>query len=133
MATNDTIADMLTRIRNATLAKHETVAVPVSRMTSSIARVLKQEGYISDIEEVGVGVDRKLVLSLKYQGRQKQPILTMMRRVSRPGMRVYSNHRDLPKVLGGVGIAIISTSKGIMTDREARSKGVGGEVLCYIW
>jgi small subunit ribosomal protein S8 len=133
MATNDTIADMLTRIRNATLAKHETVAVPVSRMTSSIARVLKQEGYISDIEEVGVGVDRKLVLSLKYQGRQKQPILTMMRRVSRPGLRVYSNHKDLPRVLGGIGIAIISTSRGIMTDREARKQKVGGEILCYIW
>jgi small subunit ribosomal protein S8 len=133
MATNDTIADMLTRIRNATLAKHETVAVPVTRMTSSIARVLKQEGYISDIEEVGVGVDRKLVLSLKYQGRQKQPILTMMRRVSRPGLRVYSNHKDLPRVLGGIGIAIISTSRGIMTDREARKQKVGGEILCYIW
>ena len=133
MATNDTIADMLTRIRNATPAKHETVAVPVSRMTSSIARVLKQEGYISDIEEVGVGVDRKLVLSLKYQGRQKQPILTMMRRVSRPGLRVYSNHKDLPRVLGGIGIAIISTSRGIMTDREARKQKVGGEILCYIW
>jgi len=133
MATNDTIADMLTRIRNATLAKHETVAVPVTRMTSNIARVLKQEGYISEIEEVGAGVDRKLVLSLKYQGRQKQPIMTMMRRVSRPGLRVYSNHRDLPRVLGGIGIAIISTSRGIMTDREARRQKVGGEILCYIW
>jgi small subunit ribosomal protein S8 len=133
MATNDTIADMLTRIRNATLARHETVAVPVTRMTSSIARVLKQEGYIGEIEEVGAGVDRKLVLSLKYQGRQKQPILTTMRRVSRPGLRVYSNHKDLPRVLGGIGIAIISTSRGIMTDREARRQKVGGEILCYIW
>lgn len=133
MATNDTIADMLTRIRNAALARHETVAVPVTRMTSSIARVLKQEGYIGDIEEIGAGVDRKLVLSLKYQGRQKQPIVTMMRRVSRPGLRVYSNHKDLPRVLGGIGIAIISTSRGIMTDREARKQKVGGEILCYIW
>jgi small subunit ribosomal protein S8 len=133
MATNDTIADMLTRLRNATLAKHETVAVPVTKMNYSIARVLKQEGYISDIEEVGTGVDRKLVLSLKYQGKHKQPVITTVRRVSRPGLRVYSNHRDLPRVLGGIGIAIISTSRGIMTDREARRQKVGGEILCYIW
>ncbi|MFN3927082.1 MAG: 30S ribosomal protein S8 [Pseudanabaenaceae cyanobacterium] len=133
MAVNDTIADMLTRIRNASIAKQETVTVPVTRMTSSIAKVLKQEGYIAEVEEVGTGVDRRLVLYLKYQGRHKQPIINMLRRVSRPGLRVYSNHRDLPKVLGGIGIAIISTSRGIMTDREARRQKVGGEILCYIW
>lgn len=133
MAVNDTIADMLTRIRNASMAKQETVTVPVTRMTSSIAKVLKQEGYIAEVEEVGTGVDRRLVLYLKYQGRHKQPIINMLRRVSRPGLRVYSNHRDLPKVLGGIGIAIISTSRGIMTDREARRQKVGGEILCYIW
>jgi small subunit ribosomal protein S8 len=133
MAVNDTIADMLTRIRNATMAKQQATEVPSTRMTQSIARVLKQEGFIEDFEEVGEGIDRHLVLSLRYYGRYRQPVINKLRRVSRPGMRVYSNHRDLPKVLGGVGIAIISTSKGIMTDREARSKGVGGEVLCYIW
>ncbi len=133
MAVNDTIADMLTRIRNATMAKQQATEIPATKMTYNIARVLKQEGYIEDFEEVGEGIDRHLVLSLRYYGRQRQPVINKLRRVSRPGMRVYSNHRDLPRVLGGVGIAIISTSRGIMTDREARMKRVGGEVLCYIW
>ncbi|CAN1209944.1 30S ribosomal protein S8 [Tumidithrix helvetica PCC 7403] len=133
MATNDTIADMLTRIRNATMARHQVTAIPATKMTQSIARVLKQEGYIGDFEEVGEGIDRRLVLSLKYQGKNRQPIITTLKRVSRPGLRVYSNHQDLPRVLGGIGIAIISTSRGIMTDREARRQKVGGEILCYIW
>lgn len=133
MATNDTISDMLTRIRNATMAKHQAVTIPATRMTMSIARVLKQEGFVGELEEVGEGIDRKIVLALKYQGKGKQPIVTTLKRVSRPGLRVYSNHKELPRVLGGIGIAIISTSKGIMTDREARKQGVGGEVLCYIW
>ncbi|NKB17597.1 MAG: 30S ribosomal protein S8 [Pseudanabaena sp. CRU_2_10] len=133
MATNDTIADMLTRIRNASLARHQVTAIPATKMTQSIARVLKQEGYISDFEEVGEGIDRRLMLSLKYQGKTRQPIITTLKRVSRPGLRVYSNHKDLPRVLGGIGIAIISTSQGIMTDREARRQGVGGEILCFIW
>lgn len=133
MATNDTISDMLTRIRNATLARQQVTAIPATKMTQSIARVLQQEGYIVDFEEVGEGIDRRLMLSLKYQGRNRQPIITKLKRVSRPGLRVYSNHKELPRVLGGIGIAIISTSKGIMTDREARRQGVGGEVLCYIW
>ncbi|MCA1903934.1 MAG: 30S ribosomal protein S8 [Cyanobacteria bacterium KgW148] len=133
MAANDTIADMLTRIRNATMAKQQATEIPATKMTHNIARVLKQEGYIEDFEEVGEGIDRHLVLSLRYHGRLRQPVINKLRRVSRPGMRVYSNHRDLPRVLGGVGIAIISTSRGIMTDREARTKRVGGEVLCYIW
>jgi small subunit ribosomal protein S8 len=102
-------------------------------MTLSIARVLKQEGFIEDFEEVGEGIDRKLMLSLRYQGKNRQPLIKRLKRVSRPGLRVYSNRRELPRVLGGIGIAIISTSKGIMTDREARKQGVGGEVLCYIW
>lgn len=133
MATNDTIADMLTRIRNATLVKQQATAIPATKMTKNIASVLKQEGYIADFEEVGEGIDRRLMLSLKYQGKNRQPIIQKLKRVSRPGLRVYSNHQDLPRVLGGIGIAIISTSKGIMTDREARRQGVGGEILCYVW
>ncbi|AFY72912.1 ribosomal protein S8 [Synechococcus sp. PCC 7502] len=133
MATNDTISDMLTRIRNATSAKNQVTAIPATKMTQSIAQVLRQEGYISDFEEIGEGIDRRLMLSLKYKGKNRQPIITMLKRVSRPGLRVYSNHKDLPKVLGGIGIAIVSTSKGIMTDREARKQGVGGEILCFVY
>jgi small subunit ribosomal protein S8 len=133
MATNDTISDMLTRIRNATSARNQVTAIPATKMTQNIARVLRQEGYISDFEEVGEGIDRRLMLSLKYKGKNRQPIITKLKRVSRPGLRVYSNYKDLPKVLGGIGIAIISTSKGIMTDREARRQCVGGEILCFIY
>jgi small subunit ribosomal protein S8 len=133
MATNDTISDMLTRIRNATLAKHQTTSIPATRMTLSIARVMKQEGFIADFEETGESIDRPLVVALKYEGKNRQSIIKRLKRVSKPGLRVYSNSKELPRVLGGIGIAIISTSKGIMTDREARKQGVGGEVLCYIW
>jgi len=133
MATNDTIGDMLTRIRNANLARHQTTQVPATRMTRSIATVLKEEGFIGEFEEAGDEIKRQLVISLKYQGKQRQPIITTLKRVSRPGLRVYSNRKDLPRVLGGIGVAIISTSSGIMTDRNARRSGVGGEVLCYVW
>ncbi len=133
MATNDTISDMLTRIRNANSAKNQVTAIPATKMTQSIAQVLRQEGFIGDFEEIGEGIDRRLMLSLKYKGKSRQPIITMLKRVSRPGLRVYSNHKDLPKVLGGIGIAIVSTSKGIMTDREARRQGVGGEILCFVY
>jgi small subunit ribosomal protein S8 len=133
MAVNDTIADMLTRIRNANLARHQTTEVPSTKMTRNIARVLKDEGFIADFEEVGEGVSRHLVVSLKYKGKGKRPIITSLKRVSKPGLRVYSNRKELPRVLGGIGIAIISTSSGIMTDREARRQGLGGEVLCYVW
>ena len=133
MAANDTISDMLTRIRNANMARHQTTEVPATRMTRNIARVLKDEGFITDFEEAGDGVKKNIVLSLKYKGKNRQPIITALRRVSKPGLRVYSNRKDLPRVLGGIGIAIISTSSGIMTDREARRQGVGGEVLCYVW
>jgi small subunit ribosomal protein S8 len=133
MAANDTIADMLTRIRNANLARHQTTEVPSTKMTRSIAKVLKDEGFISEYEEVGEGVKRNLVISLKYKGKGKRPIINTLKRVSKPGFRVYSNRRELPRVLGGIGIAIISTSSGIMTDREARRTGLGGEVLCYVW
>ncbi|HIK16704.1 MAG TPA: 30S ribosomal protein S8 [Leptolyngbyaceae cyanobacterium M33_DOE_097] len=133
MATNDTIADMLTRIRNATMARHQTTEVPSTKMTRSIAKVLMDEGFIASYEEVGEGVKRQLVLSLKYKGKGRRPIITTLKRVSKPGYRVYSSCKDLPRVLGGIGIAIVSTPNGIMTDREARKSGVGGEVLCYIW
>lgn len=133
MAVNDTIGDMLTRIRNANLARHQTTTIPATRMTRSIAQVLKAEGFIRDFEEQGEGVKRHLVVSLKYRGKQRQPIITALKRVSKPGLRVYANSRELPQVLGGIGIAIISTSSGIMTDREARKQGIGGEVLCYVW
>ena len=133
MATNDTISDMLTRIRNASLAKHQTTLIPATRMTLSIARVMKQEGFIADFEETGENIDRRLVVALKYEGKNRQSIIKRLKRVSKPGLRVYSNSKELPRVLGGIGVAIISTSQGIMTDREARKQGVGGEVLCYIW
>lgn len=133
MAANDTIGDMLTRIRNANLARHQTTEVMSTKMTRNIATVLKEEGFISDFEDSGEGVKKRLVIELKYKGKQRQPIINTMQRISKPGLRVYKNRRDLPRVLGGIGIAIISTSSGIMTDRDARRQGVGGEVLCYVW
>jgi small subunit ribosomal protein S8 len=133
MAAHDTISDMLTRIRNASIVKHQTTNLPATKLTRSIAKVLKQEGYVGEYEEVGEGIDKKLVLTLRYKGKNRQPIVTALKRVSKPGLRVYSNHKDLPKVLGGIGIAVISTSSGIMTDREARKQGLGGEILCYVW
>jgi small subunit ribosomal protein S8 len=133
MATNDTIADMLTRIRNATMARHKTTEVPATKMTRSIAQVLKDEGFIADYQEDGEGIKRRLVLALKYKGKGQRPIITKLKRVSKPGFRVYSSCKDLPRVLGGIGIAIVSTPNGIMTDRQAHQSGVGGEVLCYIW
>ena len=133
MAANDTIGDMLTRIRNANMVKHQKVNVPSTKMTRSVAVVLKEEGFIADFEDTGEGVNRTLVLTLKYRGKNRQPIINTLKRVSRPGLRVYANRRELPRVLGGIGIAIISTSSGIMTDRDARRTGVGGEVLCYVW
>ncbi len=133
MAANDTIGDMLTRIRNANLARHQTTEVMSTKMTRNIAAVLKEEGFISAFEDAGEGVQQRLVIQLKYKGKQRQPIINTLQRISKPGLRVYSNRRELPRVLGGIGIAIISTSSGIMTDRDARRQGVGGEVLCYVW
>jgi small subunit ribosomal protein S8 len=133
MAANDTISDMLTRIRNSCLVKHSTTVVPTTKMTLSIARVLQQEGFIDSFEEAGEGINKHLVLSLKYKGRNRQPIINTLKRVSKPGLRVYSNCKELPRVLGGIGVAIVSTSQGVMTDREARRQGIGGEVLCYVW
>jgi small subunit ribosomal protein S8 len=133
MAANDTIADMLTRIRNASLARHQTTEVPSTRMTRSIAKVLQDEGFIAEFSEKDEGTRKNLVIALKYKGKSRRPIINTLKRVSKPGLRVYSNRKELPRVLGGIGIAIISTSSGIMTDRDARRQGLGGEVLCYIW
>jgi len=133
MAANDTIADMLTRIRNSCMARHQTTQIPSTKMTRSIAQVLKYEGFIADFEETGEGIKKFLVVSLKYNSKTKAPTIQKLQRVSRPGLRVYRNRKELPRVLGGIGVAIISTSHGVMTDREARRQGLGGEVLCYIW
>ncbi len=131
----DTVADMLTRIRNANMAHHESVIVRATKMTRNIARVLQEEGFISEFQEFKEegGVNSGLELTLKYRGQLRKPIITGLKRVSRPGLRVYANRQELPRVLGGVGVAIISTSSGIMTDRDARRQGVGGEVLCYVY
>ncbi len=132
MHITDPIADMLTRIRNANSAKHETVDIPASNMKKAIAQILLDEGYIASykvIEDEKQGVIR---VNLKY-GENKSQVITGLRRVSKPGLRIYSNVEDMPKVMKGLGIAIVSTSKGIMTDREARKLNVGGEVLAFVW
>ncbi len=132
MHITDPIADMLTRIRNANSAKHETVDIPASNMKKAIAQILLDEGYIASykvIEDDKQGVIR---VTLKY-GANKTQVITGLRRVSKPGLRIYSNVEDMPKVMKGLGVAIVSTSKGIMTDREARKQNVGGEVLAFVW
>ncbi len=128
----DPIADMLTRIRNALVAKHEAVEVPASNMKKEIARILLQEGYITSYDLVEEGVQGKIVITLKY-GPNGEKVISGLKRVSKPGLRIYAGHEELPKVLGGLGIAIISTSKGVMTDKEARKNNHGGEVLAYVW
>ena len=130
---NDTIADMLTRVRNANLARHKIVQISSTKMTKSISAVLLEEGFIQNFEEVGDGINRQLLLSLKYKGKEGEPVITALKRISRPGLRVYANRKELPRVLGGLGVAIVSTSKGVLTDNKARHQGLGGEVLCYIW
>lgn len=127
---NDIIADMLTRIRNANQMKYDTVEVLVSKMTKEIARILKAEGYISDFK---INENNLMTLNLKYSEGKKERVITGLKRISKPGLRVYAKHDELPKVLNGLGIAIVSTSKGIMTDRDARKENLGGEVLAYIW
>ena len=127
MTMTDPIADMLSRVRNANTARHDTVAMPTSKIKANIAEILKQEGYISDYNVDG----HELSLDLKYNGREGS--LSGLRRVSKPGLRVYAKSTELPEVLGGLGVAIISTSHGLMTDRQAKEKGVGGEVLAYVW
>ncbi|MBP3582018.1 MAG: 30S ribosomal protein S8 [Clostridia bacterium] len=129
---NDSIADMLTRIRNAQTARHETVTLETSIMKKSIAQILLDEGYIAAFEEVDGGVNKNLVISLKYVNKN-QKVITGLKRISKPGRRIYASCEELPKVLGGLGIVIVSTSKGVITDREARKLGIGGEVLAYVW
>lgn len=128
----DVIADMLTRVRNALSARHETVEIPASNVKKAIAGILVQEGYVSKSEVVEGGVQNKIVITLKYAP-DGQKVITGIKRVSKPGLRVYVNCDEIPQVLGGMGIAILSTSKGIMTDKEARKARQGGEVLAYIW
>ena len=132
MLVTDPIADMLTRIRNALIVKHDTVDVPVSVMKLAIADILLNEGYIKGYTVGGEGVQKMMTITLKY-GANRQKVITGLKRISKPGLRVYARKDNIPKVLNGLGIAIISTSRGIMTDREARKQGVGGEVLAYVW
>ena len=133
MMNSDPIADMLTRIRNANTAKHDTVDVPASKMKVSIANILLSEGYIKNFELVDAGTFKNIHITLKYGKDKNDKVLTGLKRISKPGLRVYASKEELPRVLGGLGIAIISTNKGVITDKEARNAGVGGEVLAYIW
>jgi small subunit ribosomal protein S8 len=129
----DTISDMLTRIRNANMVRHQIVQIPATKMSLAIATILKEEGFIEDFESYTENKLRYLLISLKYTGKSRQPVISKIERVSKPGLRVYSNTKKLPKVLDNLGIAIISTSKGVMTNLKAKELGIGGEVLCYIW
>ncbi len=132
MVINDPIADMLTRIRNAQVARHDTVTMPASNMKKNIAKLMQNEGFIKSYEVIDDGLQGEIRITLKYLDK-KQPVIVGLKRISKPGLRVYASCEDLPKVLGGLGVAIISTSKGVMTDRMARKENLGGEVLCYIW
>ncbi|MDQ0190418.1 30S ribosomal protein S8 [Alicyclobacillus cycloheptanicus] len=132
MVMTDPIADMLTRIRNANLVGHEKVEIPGSNIKRSIAEILKREGYIRDAEFIADDKQGVIRVFMKY-GKNQERVITGLKRISKPGLRVYASHDNLPRVLGGLGTAIISTSKGIMTDKEARKEKIGGEVLCYIW
>ena len=129
----DAISDMLTRIRNANMVRHQIVQIPGTKMTLAIALILKEEGYISDFEEFEENNQKFLLLCLKYQGQKRQPIITSIKRISKPGLRIYVSTKNLPNVLNNLGIAILSTSKGVMTNHRAKTLGIGGEVICYIW
>ena len=133
MMTSDPIADMLTRIRNANTAKHDTVDVPASKMKIAIANILVDEGYIAKYDLVEDGNFKTIRITLKYGKDKNEKIISGLKRISKPGLRVYANKEELPKVLGGLGVAIISTNKGVITDKEARAQGVGGEVLAFVW
>ena len=130
---NDTIADMLTRIRNANMVKHQIVQIPITKMSIAIATILKEEGFIDNFSNYNVESKEYLLLSLKYIGKSRKPVISKIKRISKPGLRVYSKSNNLPKVLDHLGIAIMSTSKGVITNLKAKELGVGGEVLCYIW
>ena len=129
----DTISDMLTRIRNANMVRHQIVQIPTTKMSLAIAEILKTEGFIEDFESYTENGRNYLLISLKYLGKSRTPVICNIERVSKPGLRVYANSKQLPRVLDNLGIAIISTSKGVMTNLKAKELGIGGEVLCYIW
>jgi small subunit ribosomal protein S8 len=133
MVVNDPIADMLTRIRNGQVARHDFVTVPASNTKKAIAKILLNEGYVKAVDCIDDGLQGEIKITLKYQNGKSQPVIAGLKRISKPGLRVYAKCEELPRVLGGLGIAIISTSKGLMTDKEARKNEVGGEVLAYIW
>ncbi|EOS36148.1 30S ribosomal protein S8 [Schaedlerella sp.] len=133
MTMSDPIADMLTRIRNANTAKHDTVDVPASKMKTAIADILLNEGYIKRYDIVEDGTFKTIHITLKYGADKNEKVISGLKRISKPGLRVYANSEEMPKVLGGLGIAIVSTNKGVVTDKEARKLGVGGEVLCFVW
>jgi len=132
MAVSDPIADMLTRIRNGAMARHDSVTMPASKMKVSIAKILKQEGYIAAYEVVENGIKRDIKITLKYQDRNK-PMIMGLKRMSKPGLRVYVQHNEIPRVFGGMGIAILSTSHGVVPSYKAWKQGLGGELLCYVW
>jgi small subunit ribosomal protein S8 len=129
----DTISDMLTRIRNANMVKHQIVQIPVTKMSVAIATILKEEGFIKDFDNYQEDKRQYLVLSLKYTGESRKPVISKIKRISKPGLRVYTKSKELPRVLDNLGIAIMSTSKGVMTNLKAKELNLGGEVLCYIW
>ena len=133
MGMSDPIADMLTRIRNANTAKHDTVDVPASNMKVAITQILQQEGYIVKYDVLDEGAFQTIRITLKYGRDKNEKIISGLKRISKPGLRVYAGSEEMPKVLGGLGIAIVSTNLGVMTDKEARKQHVGGEVLCYVW
>lgn len=130
---NDSISDMLTRIRNANMVKHQIVQIPANKMSLAIAEILKEEGFIEDFENYSEEGKKYLLISLKYIGKSRKPVICKIERVSKPGLRVYASSKKLPKVLDNLGIAVISTSRGVMTNLKAQELGIGGEVLCYIW
>ena len=132
MAVSDPIADMLTRIRNSAMARHDSVSMPASKMKLNIAKILKQEGYIAGFEVTGIGIERQIKITLRYQERNK-PMILGLKRMSKPGLRVYVQRNEIPRVYGGMGIAILSTSRGVLPSYKAWKQGLGGELLCYIW
>jgi small subunit ribosomal protein S8 len=129
----DTISDMLTRIRNAHMVKHQIVQIPATKMSVSIAGILKEEGFIKDFDNYNEDKINYLLISLKYIGKSRKPVISKLERVSKPGLRIYSNSKELPRILDNLGIAIMSTSKGVITNVKAKELGIGGEILCYIW
>ena len=132
MSVSDPIADMLTRIRNANMARHDSVTVPVSRTKLDIAKIMKQEGFITDYEVIGTDIQRQIKITLRYVERNR-PMINGLKRVSKPGLRLYVQRNEIPRVYGGMGIAILSTSRGVMPSFKAWKQGVGGELICYVW